>query len=112
MDVDTFNDITHRDNDIKFNMCNIPVTSDEIINFINQLEDKKTPDMTGITTNLLKQTYHTLLTPLRHIFTQSLTAGIVPKKLKIAKIVPIFKSSDASDINTFVPASLGRYIFV
>jgi hypothetical protein len=40
------------------------------------------------------------------IFTQSLATGIVPQKLKIAKVIPIFKSTDASDINNYRPFSL------
>jgi hypothetical protein len=90
----------------RFNMSDTPVTSDEIITCFNLLEDKKTPDMTGISTNLLKRIQHSLILPLKHIFTQSLATGIVPHKLKIAKVIPIYKSADASDINNYRPISL------
>jgi hypothetical protein len=62
--------------------------------------------MAGISTHLLKYVRHSLLVPLAHIFTQSLSSGVVPSKLKIAKIVPIYKSADASDINNYRPISL------
>jgi Notch-like protein len=82
------------------------VTGDEILRCFDQLVDKKTPDMTGLSTNLLKNIPYAILTPLAHIFTQSLATGIVPSKLKIAKVVPIFKTADSSDINNYRPISL------
>jgi hypothetical protein len=65
-------------NDVRFQMSNVPVTDDEIISCISSLEDKKTPDMVGLSTNLLKQISYTLIIPLKHIFTQSLATGVVP----------------------------------
>jgi hypothetical protein len=87
-------------------MSNVPVTSDEILTCIEQLEDKKTPDMAGFSTNLIKKIKYSILTPLIHIFTCSLATGIVPTKLKIAKVIPIYKTADASDINNYRPISL------
>jgi hypothetical protein len=62
--------------------------------------------MAGFSTYLLKKIAHTIFKPLLHIFGRSLATGIVPSKLKIAKIIPIYKSGDASDINNYRPISL------
>jgi hypothetical protein len=89
-----------------FNMADSPVTEAEITEIIIGLEDKKTSDVTGLSTNLLKKVFTPILTPLSHIFTLSLTTGHVPSPLKIAKIVPIFKSGDCLDMNNYRPISL------
>jgi Reverse transcriptase (RNA-dependent DNA polymerase) len=44
--------------------------------------------------------------PLLHVFNRSLATGIVPNKMKIAKVVPIFKSGDPCDVNNYQPISL------
>ena len=90
----------------KFDFFSQPLTDDEIISCIKKLEDKRTPDMSGISTNLLKKIYPSIITPLRHIFLKSLSSGIVPSKLKIAKVVPLFKSGDCLDMSNYRPISL------
>jgi hypothetical protein len=87
-------------------MADSPVTSDEISSCIKSLESKRTPDVTGLSTILLKQIYTTILTPLQHIFSTSLSTGTVPSKLKIAKLIPLFKSGDCQDLNNYRPISL------
>ncbi len=49
-----------------------------------------------------------LIKPHGHIFSQSLLIGIIPSKneKKMAKVAPIFKSKNASDINNYRPISL------
>ena len=62
--------------------------------------------MSGISTNLLKKIYPSIITPIKHIFTQSLLTGIVPSKFKIAKVIPLFKSGDCLDMSNYRPISL------
>jgi len=98
---------TNRNDDIpNFCFSDQPITTDEIISGIDSLEDKRTPDMSGISTSIIKKIKHSITTPLLHIFSLSLSTGKVPCKLKTAKIVPIFKSGNCLDIANYRPISL------
>lgn len=89
-----------------FNMSNVPISSDEILSILKQLDPKKSTDMNGISMHLIKLLSYELLAPLKHIFNLSLAEGMVPSQLKIAKVVPIFKSGDSLDLNNYRPISL------
>jgi len=62
--------------------------------------------MSGISTALLKKVSLQIVTPLVHIFNQSLATGQIPEKFKIAKVIPIFKSGDALNPSNYRPISL------
>ena len=44
--------------------------------------------------------------PLCDIFNKSLNSGIVPDKLKVAKIVPVYKKNDVKNIENYRPIAL------
>ena len=44
--------------------------------------------------------------PLAHIFTLSLKHGVFPEKLKLSRVVPIFKSGNSKDCNNYRPIAL------
>ena len=90
----------------KFDFSSQPISEDEISNCIKSLEDKRTPDMSGISTSLLKKVYPSILLPLKHIFSQSFATGLVPSKFKIAKVIPLYKSGDCLDMSNYRPISL------
>ena len=60
----------------------------------------------GLSMHLLKRIIHPLVTPITHICNLSLSTGIFPNSLKIAKIIPIYKKDDASQIKNYRPISL------
>jgi hypothetical protein len=108
------NEINPSDTDIdvtpitncKFDMSSFPVTSEELELALGSLQDKKTPDLNNVSMYLLKKVINLVKTPLIHIFSRSLHAGIVPDRMKIAKVVLIFKSGSHIDINNYRPISL------
>jgi len=55
---------------------------------------------------MLAQTVNKVAGPLAHIINLSLENGIFPSDLKLAKVIPIFKSGDQSSLNNYRPISL------
>ena len=93
-------------NPVSFSLNASPVTITEILNATKSLQDKKTPDLNGISSNFIKKIIFQIIKPLHHIFTLSFEKGIVPSQLKIAKVIPIYKSGDRRSMDNYRPISL------
>jgi hypothetical protein len=79
---------------------------EEVLKTINDLKTTKSVGHDNIPTELLKNCADLILTPLTQLINQSLTEGIFPNKLKIAKIIPIFKSGDRTSLSNYRPIAL------
>ena len=66
------------------------VTKDELKRTFFSLKPNKISSYDNINVNVVKKIYEELKVPLMHIFNLSLSTGIFPDKLKIAKVSPIF----------------------
>ena len=55
---------------------------------------------------ILKYARHILCNPLADIINKSVKTGIYPDKLKDAKVIPIFKSDDETEVSNYRPISL------
>ena len=55
-------------NETVFSLKNSPVTVSEILEATKLLQDKKTPDHYGISSNFIKKIIFTISRPLHHIF--------------------------------------------
>jgi len=93
-------------NNTLFSLKNSPVTVTEILEATKLLQDKKTPDHNGISTNFFKKIIFNIAKPLHHIFSLSFDKGLVPSQLKIAKVIPIFKAGDRCNMDNYRPISL------
>jgi hypothetical protein len=87
------------------NMSN-PIISQDIIDVIKQLKPKHSLDPSNLSMVLLKKVSNLICMPLKHIVNLSLTTGEIPLQMKTAKVVPIFKSGDPTDVNNYRPISL------
>ena len=82
------------------------ITPDEITTVVRKLKNGKSAGFDGIEINLVKKVIHIICLPLSKIFNASLTSGIVPDKLKIAKVIPIHKKGCKEDLSNYRPVSV------
>ena len=64
----------------------------------------------GINSTFLKRCIHSLATPLRILFTESLSSGRVPKDWKMANVTAIFKKGTKKEPENYRPVSLTSQI--
>ena len=87
-----------------FNFECIDVSNVQII--IKDLASKNSCGHDYISTKLLNRMEEQIAKPLSLIINQSLCTGIFPKKLKIAKVIPLFKKGDSHLFDNYRPISL------
>ncbi len=83
-----------------------PITSSDVINIVSKLKNKTSRGYDNISTKLVKQSIQYIATPLTHIVNLSMNTGIVPSNMKIARVIPIFKSGNQHLFNNYRPISL------
>ena len=79
------------------------IESNEIDTIIKELNPNKSSD---ISPRILKLYRHHFSTPFSILFNNCMYAGIFPDVLKIARVVPLFKSGDKNNIVNYRPISL------
>ena len=83
-----------------------PTTSNEIKELIKKLPMKTSSGHDNISNVMLKRLNESTITPLSMIFNKSLEEGIFPERMKLADVVPMFKSQDRSECTNYRPISL------
>ena len=79
---------------------------DDIEKIIRNLRPKSSSGYENISTKLLKEIEHVISRPLSIIVNQSLCTGIISEKLKIAKVIPLYKKDDNKSFGNYRPISL------
>ena len=83
-----------------------PCTTSEIKKIINKIPNKNSSDYDGVSNVLVKELSNKILEPLMIIFNESSRQGIFPTKMKLADIVPLFKSGSRNISSNYRPISL------
>ena len=86
-------------------MFTSPVLATEVLKIISSLNNAS-PGWDEISSRIVKTTCHLFIEPITHILNMSLIQGVFPDELKIAKIVPIYKSENNQIINNYRPVSV------
>ena len=75
-----------------------PTSVFEVIKFVSSLKSSKSSGSDDIAPRVIKECIHFFAEPLCVIFNKSLSQGIVPDKLKVAKVVPVYKKDDNKNL--------------
>ena len=89
-------------NTFKFNS----VSQDIILKIINNFLNKPSAGYDNINSIFIKKLQSQLVVPITILVNQSLATGIFPDKLKIAKIIPLYKKNEDDQMNNYRPISL------
>ena len=82
------------------------VTAEELKSIAKGFKDGKAPGADNIPISIIKKTLDLISDPLLSIINLSLSSGVFPDRLKISKIIPIFKSDNASLVQNYRPISM------
>ena len=83
-----------------------PTDASEIRQIIRSLQPKKSRSHDNLSPLVIKLFGEEIAMPLSILINMSMSEGIVPDELKIAKIIPVHKSNAKDDISNYRPISL------
>ena len=83
-----------------------PTDSEEVVKICSSFKNGSSPGPDDIKPDVVKTVINLIVDPLVHVFNLSIINGFVPTQLKMAKVVPIHKSGDASIFNNYRPISV------
>lgn len=83
-----------------------PTSGKEILDIIAKFKNGKSSGNDDISPSVVKQVGPFISIPLSHIFNLSLSTGVFPAALKVAKVIPIFKKDDPHIFSNYRPISL------
>ena len=82
------------------------VTTNEIIKIVNNFKNKSSCDVNGISMNILKKVFISVVKPFKYICNLSLNKGIFPEDMKIARVIPLYKAGDKNVFTNYRPVSI------
>ena len=83
-----------------------PVSPLEIQNEIMNTPLNKQHGLYSFPSRILRSAKHIISQPLSVLISRSIENGVYPSKLKLAKVIPLYKSNDESDPSNYRPISL------
>ncbi|MFN9952520.1 MAG: RNA-directed DNA polymerase, partial [bacterium] len=81
-------------------------TPEHVKKIIKNLKPKQSQDAQGVSTKMIKFIGNEIAAPLSHIFNLSLATGEFPSKLKLCRVIPIFKAGNNLECDNYRPISL------
>ena len=82
------------------------VTTNEVKSIIDKLHSKPSAGSDRLSSITLKKINQHILLPITIIINQIMNTGIFPDKLKIAKVIPLYKKDDPSIVGNYRPISI------
>ena len=82
------------------------MVSEKILKYLNNLSANKATGLDGIPSSFLRNSASVTVCPLTHIINLSITQGVIPDDLKSARVAPLFKKNDKTEVGNYRPVSI------
>ena len=82
------------------------VTEVDILQLVAKVKPKKSKGHDELDMCLIKKLIPYIVVPLTHIFNISLLNGVFPDSMKIARVIPLFKTGNTKEFSNYRPISL------
>ena len=83
-----------------------PVDEEEVVTTVTRCTKKKSSDVEYISMDTVAKVVSVICKPLAHICNISFRTGVFLSRMKIAKVIPLFKSGTKTDVSNYRPISL------
>ena len=83
-----------------------PTNQFEILDITNLLDSNKATNIYNFPISVIKQVSDLISPVISHLINISIQKSIFPNKLKVSKIIPLFKSGAKNDIKNYRPISI------
>jgi len=83
-----------------------PATPNEILNIVNHMKPKTSSGQDNLSPKLIKKCSLNISIPLAHIANLSIATGTFPQKMKIAKVITVYKKDNPTLFENYRPISL------
>lgn len=106
--IPTIKDITYKSM-VKENVNSIflgRVEKEEILSIVKSCASKGSTDCVGLDMILVKNIIEYIIEPLTYICNLSFSTGVFPEKMKIAKVIPLYKHGEKHVFSNYRPVSL------
>ena len=78
-----------------------PITEHKTMRIIENLKNKTSTGIDGLSNQLIKMAKNVLVKPLTIIINQMIVTGIFPDQLKISKVIPLYKAKDQTILSNY-----------
>ena len=82
------------------------LSNEELKSALKSLEPDKSPGFDEISPKIVKFVSTEIFKPFKYVINLSLMQGRVPDKLKIARVVPVYKDGDRTEVSNYRPISI------
>ena len=82
------------------------VTEYDVTKVVKNLKKKVSKDSNDIDMTIIKTIIDDIVTPFTYICIQSFLSGTFPNKMKLAKVIPLYKNGNHNVITNYRPVSL------
>lgn len=82
------------------------VDKTELLDIVSHCTSKTSLDPDGLDMSTIKELFPAIVMPFLHICNLSLSSGIFPDFMKIAKVIPLFKAGKKDSVSNYRPVSL------